>query len=94
MEIWQVLAGWEKLSIIVFSISLAVFLPSIKFRSLAAPKIVLCVLAITFVSWLAPILGFGLAARGFTGTAYAVFLAVVIIPQLIAWRKNESRRNT
>lgn len=94
MEYWQELAGWEKLSIIAFGISLCAFFPSIKVRSHGAIKIVFCVFLILAGSWLAPILGFGLAAWGFNSAAYIVFIVVLIIPQFIAWRKNGSSIST
>ena len=94
MEIWNELAGWEKLSIICFGVSLTTYLPSIIIRKHNFSKIVLCLLLIIAVSLLAPVLGFGLAAWGFTIAAYIIFGGAMFMPQFIAWRKNGSINNT
>ena len=94
MELWKELAGWEQVSIIAFDVSLLAYLPSIKIRSQGSSQVIVCLLLIGIVAWVAPIFGFGLMAWGFSATSYVVFVAILLIPQYVAWKKNGTSVNT
>jgi hypothetical protein len=93
-NIWQGLAGWEKLGVITFSISMLLFLPAVWFRSLPWYRVIILLAAIICVSYIAPTLGFGLAAWGFQGIGYVIFFSLVTMPLFFAWRYKSETSGT
>ena len=86
MEILETLAPWERLALAVFLPSAVVLGCIAHFRKLSLFQSLSFAGVVCVTSYIAPILGFGLASWGFPIAGYVIFFMVILAPLILAWR--------